>query len=63
MLTVAGILLALFGAGIMWFAKQTEGVTGAILFLLGLVCFLIGLYLAFFESGEGAARWFGWIRG
>ena len=63
MLTLAGILLALFGAGIMWFAKQTEGISAVVLFLLGLILFLFGLYFAFFESGAGAARWFSWIRG
>ena len=47
----------------MWFAKQTEGISAAILFLLGLVLFLLGLNFAFFQSGTGAARWFSWIRG
>lgn len=62
MLTLVGILLALIGVGIMWFARQTEGLSAAVLFLLGLILFLLGLYFAFFESGSGAARWFSWIR-
>jgi sulfite exporter TauE/SafE len=56
-----GIIVALFGFWIMSLARKTEGVSGALLFLIGLGLLIMGLYLALFESGSGAARWAPWL--
>lgn len=52
-----GLILLLIGVVIVFFARQTEGVSGAVLFLLGLALAAFGVYLLFFERGEGAGRW------
>ena len=51
------LAIQLIGLGIMYFARQTQGVSGAVLFLLGLFLVGFGIYLLFFEQGEGAGRW------
>lgn len=56
-----GILLALVGLWIMSFARKTEGVSGAALFLIGLALMLMGLYALILETGSGAARWMPWL--
>lgn len=53
-----GIILFVVGLGIMYFARRTQGISGAVLFLLGLFIAAIGIYSLFFEQGQGGGRWF-----
>ena len=55
-MALVGVVLFLVGLGILYFAKQTEGLSGAVLFLLGLGLLGFGLYLVFFEQGPGAGK-------
>ena len=57
-----GLIFLFVGLGVMYFAKQTQGVSGAVLFILGLLLFVCGIYALFFETGEGAGRWMSWMR-
>ena len=57
-----GLILFLAGLGIMYFAKQTDGISGAVLFILGLFLLVFGIWALFFETGEGAGRFLGWVR-
>jgi sulfite exporter TauE/SafE len=56
-----GIVLAFIGFWVMSLARKTEGVSGALFFLIGLALLLMGFYLALFEEGSGAARWIPWL--
>ena len=56
-----GLLLTLLGLWIMNFARKTEGISGAVFFLIGLALMLMGLYMLFFETGAGAASWMPWL--
>jgi len=61
-LALIGIILFLIGLGIMYFARQSEGVSGAVLFLLGLLLVGFGIYALVFEQGQGAGRWLEGLR-
>jgi sulfite exporter TauE/SafE len=52
-----GLVLVLIGLGVVYLARQSEGLSGAFFFLLGVLLFLMGIYLLFFEKGEGVSRW------
>lgn len=52
-----GLVLLLVGLGVVYLARQTDGVSGAVFFLLGLFLLGFGIYLLFFEQGEGAGKW------
>lgn len=54
-----GLILTLVGLAIMAFARRTEGLSGAVLFMLGVALAGMGIYLIFFETGEGLNRWLG----
>lgn len=56
-MALAGLVLFLVGLGIMYFARRTEGVSGAVLFLLGLLLVGFGIYSLFFEQGQGLSQW------
>ena len=56
-----GIVLTVIGFWIMSLARKTEGISGALFFLIGLGLLIMGLYLALFEGGAGAARWIPWL--
>lgn len=56
-MALIGLILLLFGLGIMYFARRTQGVSGAVLFLLGLALTGFGIYALFFEQGQGAGLW------
>jgi hypothetical protein len=53
-MALVGLILLLIGAGIMYFARQTDGVSAAVLFLLGLVLAGIGCYGLFCGQCLGA---------
>lgn len=61
-MALVGIILFFVGLGLMYFARRTQGISGAVLFLLGLALFAFGVYSLFFETGEGAGRWLSWLR-
>lgn len=61
-MALIGLVFLLVGLGLMYFARRTQGFSGAILFLLGLLLFLFGVYALFFEQGEGLSRWMEWLR-
>jgi hypothetical protein len=52
-----GIIFFVIGLGIMYFARRTQGIGGAVLFLLGLLLGVVGIYSIFFEQGQGGGRW------
>ena len=56
-----GLLLVLIGLGVMYLSRQSEGVSGAFFFLLGLILLCMGVYLLFFEDGEAIARWISFL--
>jgi sulfite exporter TauE/SafE len=56
-----GIVLACIGFWVMSLARKTEGVSGALFFLIGLALLLMGFYMALFEEGSGASRWMPWL--
>ena len=56
-MALVGLALILFGLLVMFVAWRSDGVSAAVLFLLGLVMAGFGIYALFFEQGEGAARW------
>jgi sulfite exporter TauE/SafE len=59
---LVGLIFLLVGLALAYFARRTEGVSGAVLFLLGLLIFAFGVYALFFENGQGLGRWMDWIR-
>ena len=52
-----GIIFFFIGLGLMYFARRTQGISGAVLFVIGLLLFAMGIYALFFEKGEGLGRW------
>ena len=56
-MAIVGLVLFLVGLGLMVFARRTDGISGAVLFVLGLLLFGFGVYALFFEDGEGLGRW------
>jgi len=56
-MALVGLILFLIGLGILYFARQTDGISGAVLFLIGLLLLGFGIYALFFEQGQGARRW------
>ena len=52
-LALVGIILFLIGLGMMYFARQSEGVSGAVLFLLGLLLIGFGIYALVLRAGPG----------
>lgn len=56
-MALVGIIVLLIGLGVMYLARQSDGVSAAVLFLLGLLMFVFGIYALFFEQGQGAGRW------
>ena len=61
-MALIGLVLFLVGLALMYFSRQTQGVSGAVLFVLGLLLFVFGVYALFFETGEGAGRWMEWMK-
>jgi hypothetical protein len=61
-MALIGLVFFLVGLGLMYFSRQTQGVSGAVLFVLGLLLFVFGVYALFFEQGEGLGRWLEWLR-
>ena len=58
-MALIGLVLFLIGLGVMYFARQSDGIGGVFLFLLGLFLFGFGIYFLFFEQGEGGRRLLG----
>jgi hypothetical protein len=56
-MAIIGLVLFLFGLLVMYVAWRSDGVSAAVLFLLGLAMAGFGIYALFFEQGEGAGRW------
>ena len=54
---LAGLILLLIGLGVVYLARQTEGVSGAVFYVLGWVLVGVGAYWLFFEQGQGLGRW------
>lgn len=61
-MALIGLVFFVVGLGLMYFARRTQGISGAILFVLGLLIFSFGIYALFFEQGEGLGRWMEWLR-
>ena len=57
-----GLVFLLLGLGLMYFARRTQGISGAVLFLLGLAVLGFGAYALFFEPGTGPFEWLGLSR-
>jgi hypothetical protein len=57
LIKVLGMVVALFGLALMAAARREDGCIAAFFFLVALALFFFGLYLAFIEDGQGAARW------
>jgi len=51
------MVVALFGLVLAAGARREEGRIAAFFFLVALALVVFGLYLAFIEDGQGAARW------
>jgi hypothetical protein len=62
LLSCSGILLILFGLVLVWLSRDSEGFGRAAPLLLGLLLCAMGVYCAFFETGEGLARFLPWIK-
>ena len=56
-MALVGLVLFLFGLGVMYLARQSDGISAAVLFLLGLLMAGFGIYALFFEQGQGLGRW------
>ena len=56
-MALIGLVLFVFGLLVMYVAWRADGVSAAVLFLLGLAMAGFGIYALFFEQGEGAGRW------
>ena len=56
-MALVGIIVLLIGLGVMYLARQSDGISAAVLFLLGLLMVVFGIYALFFEQGQGAGRW------
>lgn len=56
-MALIGLFLIVFGLGVIYLARRTDGISGAVLFLLGMFMAGFGIYSLFFEQGHGAARW------
>jgi cytochrome c biogenesis factor len=56
-MALVGLVLFLFGLGVMYLARQSDGMSAAVLFLLGLLMVGFGIYALFFEQGQGLGRW------
>jgi hypothetical protein len=56
-MALVGLVLFLIGLGLVYFARQTDGISGAVLFLLGILLVGFGIYALVFEQGQGAGRW------
>lgn len=56
-MALIGLVLFLIGLALVYFARQTDGISGAVLFLLGLLLLGFGVYALFFEGGQGAGGW------
>jgi len=56
-MALVGLVLFLIGLGVMYLARQSDGISAAVLFLLGLLMVGFGIYALFFEQGQGAGRW------
>jgi multisubunit Na+/H+ antiporter MnhB subunit len=56
-MALVGIIVLLIGLGVMYLARQSDGISAAVLFLLGLLMVVFGIYVLFFEQGQGAGRW------
>jgi len=56
-MALVGLVLFLFGLGVMYLARQSDGISAAVLFLLGLLMVGFGIYALFFEQGQGLGRW------
>ena len=61
-MALIGLILFLVGLAVMLFARRTQGLSGAVFFLLGVLLSCLGLYGLFFERGEGAGRWLEFLR-
>lgn len=61
-MALIGLIFFVVGLGLTYFARRTQGISGAILFILGLLIFAFGIYTLFFEQGEGLGRWMDWLR-
>ena len=57
-----GLVFFFVGLGLIYFSRRTQGISGAVLFILGLLLFVFGVYALFFEQGEGLSRWMEWLR-
>lgn len=56
-MALVGLVLFLIGLGVMYLARQSDGISAAVLFLLGLLMVGFGIYALFFEPGQGLGRW------
>ncbi len=56
-MALVGLVLFLLGLGVMYLARQSDGISAAVLFLLGLLMVGFGIYALFFEQGQGLGRW------
>ena len=61
-MALVGLVFFLIGLGLMYFSRRTHGISGAVLFVLGLLVFGFGFYALFIEQGEGLGRWVEWLR-
>ncbi|MDH3523408.1 MAG: hypothetical protein OES32_07450 [Acidobacteriota bacterium] len=59
---LAGLVAFALGFWLARSARESEGLGGAALFLLGLAFCAGGLYLIFIEDGQGLARWMPFLR-
>lgn len=61
-MALVGLVIFFVGLGLMYFSRRTRGISGAVLFIIGLLLFVFGVYALFFEQGEGLSRWMEWLR-
>ena len=54
---LVGLILFFVGLGVMYLARRSEGISGAVFFLLGLTLVGLAVYWIFFEQGTGLTRW------
>ena len=60
---ILGIVLVLLGLMLMRWGRDGEsGLVGALVFLFGLGCFSFGIYVLFFEEGDGLAAFLPFLK-